>query len=176
MHHHFRKELLISFGIIAGSVVFIGLSVFFLSRDIAYQSEKITEDRVAVAQRTVSLGALASLKKDAPRAAAYKQAISQVLVTKDQLLDFPKWLDGIARGRQLSLSFSFSGSESPPQENSPGHIPFSMDVSGELDDLNDFLKDIEYKSPKFLVTMDGFDTSGGGSSYRIRTSGRVYFR
>lgn len=176
MPTYFRRELVISLAIIGGSIAVFALALYFLSKDVNFQEEKVVADRALINQRAAVLGALADLKRDAPRGDVYKRAMDKILVSQDQLLDFPRWLDGLARVRQIGLNFSFQGSQVAPLEDSPGYIAFSLDLVGKLSYLIDFLKDIEFQSPRFLISLDNVDLTRSGSDYRILSQGRVFFR
>lgn len=176
MHQQFNRELLISFVILFGGLIVVGAAFFLLSRDLALQAEKAATARELIRQRAMVLEVLAGLKKEAPQAVAYKAALNRVLVSQDQLLDFPRWLDGLARGRRVALEFSFRGSQVAPEGQKPGSVGFSADLSGGLSSIVGFLKDIELQSSRFLLGLENFELNGGGDSYVLKISGRVYFR
>ncbi len=176
MPNHFRRELIVSLAIVGGSILIFASILYFLSEDLSFQAEKVVADRALINQRAAILGALADLKKDASQADIYKRAMDKILVLQDQLLDFPHWLDGLSRAHQVGLSFSFQGSQVPPQGETPGYIAFSLDLTGKLGDLIDFLKDVEFQSPRFLVSLDNVGLTKGDSAYRISSQGRVFFR
>lgn len=176
MGRHFRRELIISVAIIAGALVIFGAAFYFLAGDLQFQSKKIVDVRAAIASRVATLDSLATLKGGAAPAAGYEQAIDRILVTQDKLLDFPKWLDGLARAHKVGSSFSFQGDPVLPQGNTPGYYSFSLNISGNLNDMADFMKDVEYQSPQFLTSLYGFDISGSGDNYAVVTSGKVFFR
>lgn len=176
MPNRFRRELLISSLIVGTAVVAFGLAFYFLTNDLSSQAQKIVVDRASLAQRTILLSSLADLKRDAAEAAVYSQAMDKILVSQDQLIDFPQWISDLARIRQVSLSFSFQGDQVPPQNGSLGYINFSLDASGNLDNLGAFVEDLELQAPRFLVVLDTVDLSGGGTAYRLLSQGRVFFR
>lgn len=176
MNIHFKRELLIDFGIIVGSILFIGLGIYILSGMLSTQADKISAERTLITRKAAAIAGLASLKRDLPQAEIYKKSLDQILVSQDQLLDVPHWLDGLARGRRVALSFSFAGTQTQPSGNSPGTVPFSLDIGGTLDDLIGFVKDVEIEPPRFLMNLDGFSLNGSGSAYRITASGKVYFK
>lgn len=176
MHRHFRRQLILGLEIIAGSVLIFGAGLYLLADDLENKSEKIVTARALISQTAATIEALADLKNDAPKADAYRRAIDKILVSQDRLLDFPRWLEGLARGRKVALTFSFQGSQVKPLDNAPGHIGFSLDIRGALANLTEFLKDVEFQSPRFLVSLDNFNLNGSGSSYRITSQGKVYFR
>jgi len=176
MPNRFRRELLISLLIVGAAVVAFGLTFYFLTNDLDYQAQKIAFDRASLSQRTTLLSSLADLKRDAASAGVYRQAIDKILVSQDQLIDFPQWISNLARIRQVSLGFSFQGDQVPPQNGSLGYINFSLNASGNLDNLGAFVEDLELRAPRFLVVLDAVDLSGGGTSYRLLSQGRVFFK
>lgn len=175
MERYFEREILISFSIILGAILFLGTASFFLARDVSSEAKMIVSDRSLVSQRAADLSALAELKKDSAEASRYRQIMGKILVTQDQLLDFPKWLEGFARGRQLNYSFSFLGNSIEPSEETPGYTSFSLGLNGGLDGLIGLLKDIEVLSPRFLVSVDNFSTRRNDPSYSFSLNGRVFF-
>jgi outer membrane murein-binding lipoprotein Lpp len=176
MHGHFRKELIISLAVIVGSFLVSGAALYFLSGDLQSQVQKIGTARALLTNRSAVLGSLAALKKDAAQAAVYKPAMDVVLVSQDQLLDFQKWLDGLAGVHRIGYNFSFQGDPVLPQSDAPGYYNFSLDINGALDNLIEFIKDVEYKSPRFLTNLYGFDLTRDGDNYRVLTQGKVFFR
>jgi len=140
------------------------------------QADKIVADRALTSQKTTALASLAGLKKDMVQAEVYKRAMDKMLVTQDQLIDFPRWLDSLARARQVVFNFSFVGDSVKPQGNSPGYIGFNLDAEGRFDNLTAFMKDVELKAPGFLVSLDSIGLNVSGSGYRISSGGKVFFR
>ena len=153
----------------------LDITSFFLARDVSSEAKMVISDRAVVSQRAAGLNALAELKKYSPEASRYRQAMGKILVTQDQLLDFPKWLEGLARGRQLGYSFAYASDSTDPGEETPGFAHFSLRLSGGLDGLVGFLKDLEFLSPRFLVAADDFNTRYDGSNYSFSLNGRVFF-
>ncbi len=176
MHSYFKREILIGFAIIFGSILVFAAIIFFVSQDVAVQAEKVVIARTLIAERGATLSALAGLKKDAPAAARYKTALNAILATQDQLFDFQRWLEGLARGRSLSMSFSFQGSPALPSAEAPGYTPFTIRTGGGFASVLGFLKDIELASPRFLLVLDTFTLRSGGGNYDFSANGRVFFR
>src|SRR3990172_6017752 len=121
MQPYFKREILIGFSIIFGGMLVFGGSVFFLSLDVDTQAEKAAVARATIVERGAALDALAGLKQSASEAARYREAMNKILVTENQLIDFPKWLEGLARGRSLGFSFSFQGAPTASSETMPAH-------------------------------------------------------
>ncbi len=176
MFSDFREKVIIGVVLILASIVAFGSVFYFFSKSLRVLARDIAADRLLIANNAAVLGNLAELKRDSQEAARYEKAMNKLLVSKDQLIDFGTWLDGLARVRQVAMNFSFSGSEVAPQESFPGYINFSLDVAGTLDALTAFLKDIELQSTRFLVNLDTFDMTKSAGGYRIITQGKVFFK
>ncbi|MDP2598290.1 MAG: hypothetical protein Q8P49_00495 [Candidatus Liptonbacteria bacterium] len=172
----FRRELLISLAVLFGGVIAISGGLYVLDGDLGTQAARIVLDRALIAQRTQTISGLAELKRDSPQAKAYRDAMNVLLVTQDQLLDFPHWLDGLARSRSVALTFSFDPAPTMPQGDSPGFSGFSISVTGPIQNAVDFIRDAESRAPKFLVSLTNLDVTRSGSEYRIASHGQVYFK
>ena len=176
MFDDFRREVLVGIIVITGSIFIFGAGFYFFSKSLRADAQYIAEDRLLIAESSAILASFAELKRDASLAVRYEKAMERLLVPKDHLIDFPRWLEGLARVRQVGLNFSFSGSEVGPQEDYPGYINFSLDVTGNFDAIAAFLKDAESQSVRFLLNLDTFDVTRGGSGYRVFSRGRVFFK
>ncbi len=176
MPNLFKRRLLVGSAIIGGSLLFFSLALFLLSGDLESRAGKVSADRALVSKGAAAISVLANLKKGAPQTVPYKQAIDKILVSQDQLLNFPKWLEGLSRTRRIALAFAFQGGQVASRGDLPAYIPFSVDLGGRLDDLKDFIEDIEFREPKFLLTLDSLDLTRKGADYRIVSQGRVFFK
>ncbi len=176
MNNSFRRELLTSAAILVGGVLAVSLGLYWLSNDLDDLTVKIVTGRAVIAKQTQIIGDLAELKRDSIQARVYAQAISGLLVTKDQLIDFPHWLDELARSRHVDLSFSFDNTPVPAQGDLPAYNGFSIGVGGALENDIDFIRDIESRAPRFLVNLTSFEVVRNGSDYRITSHGQVYFK
>lgn len=168
--------MLISLAILFGGTLVISAGFYFLSSDIDAQTAKIILDRALISQRSQAIAGLAELKRDEAQAKVYRDAMSALLVTQDQLIEFPHWLDDLARKRGVSLSFSFDPSPTLPQEGAPGYSGFSITVSGAIQSDIDFIRDVESRAPRFLVKLTNLDVTRSGAEYRIMSHGQVYFK
>ena len=171
----FRGQLWLSFGIIAAAIVAAAGSFYFLSNDGAAQADKIVADQNAIARQTGVLTILAALKKDAPAAVQYSDALGKLLPTHDSLIDFPQWLNALAQAHDVTISFSFQGSNNAATDAAPGSDGFSINATGEGGNLAAFLRDVETKAG-FLVSIDNFDLSANGTQYRLSAQGKVFSR
>ncbi len=150
--------------------------VGWFAADVNVQRGKVVQDRALIRARAASIAILAELKRNATHALRYEEKMNAFLPTQEQLLDFPRTLDNLARVRQLALNFGFQGGQTPPQGSTPGAVSFALDVSGAFENILGFLKDVEVEPPRFLTTFDTFDIVRSGDGYRLLTQGRVFFR
>ncbi|MEK7195264.1 MAG: hypothetical protein AAB655_01055 [Patescibacteria group bacterium] len=176
MANSFKREIIISASVIIGSILIMSVALYFLAKDIDSQAEKVAAARFAISDKALALEALANLKNGVPKADLYKQAMDKILVSRDQLIDFPRWLDGLARSRQVAFTSSFQGNQVEPQGGLPAYVGFMMDAGGSLNNLIGFFKDVETQAPRFLVNFERFDLNGGGSEYKIAAYGKVFFK
>lgn len=163
-------------GIAAGITLTLLGIIGWLALDIEAQAGRIAEDRILLRDRTASVAALAELKMRAPQALAYEQKLNAFLPAQEQLLDFPRTLDNLARVRQVALNFAFQGGQTAPQGDTPGSVGFSLDITGTFEDIQGFLKDVELEPPRFLAAFDSFDVMRSGEDYRFLGQGRVFFK
>jgi hypothetical protein len=173
----FRKELIIGVAVFFGGILIITAGLYFVSNDIALKVSTIVTDRALLSNRSQAIDSLAGLKKNLPEAERYTKAIGQILVQKDQLIDFGRWLDGLARSRQVAISSALDGTEIKSGIGTLGSIGFNIDASGGLPNLLNFIQDVELRSPRFLVDIVGFEvTQISGSEYKVASRGKVYFK
>ena len=177
MANNFRLNLLLGIGIIIVSFVLLGLVLYWFSGNIAADTQKVIENRATINKQTRSIASLAELKAVASQADTYRAKMQELLPSKDDLLDFPKWLEDRSKTYQLSLRFTFEGTTIMPQTNEPGAVIFTIDVSGPYDNLRRFFKELEMTSPRFLASVDKLDvTFLDNIKYRAIAEGRVFFR
>jgi len=176
MKDTFKRNLWISVSIIVGSIMLAWIGVYLLSGQITGQVKKIIADRSIVAQQATALASLADLKRDAPKAAPYENAINTLLPDQYQLIGFSEWLDG--RGKQFSVTthFSLQGTPAPSAPGTVGTAPFSADAEGSAENLLAFMKDIEIQAPAFLLSISSVDFVNDGLNSRVTFQGTLYTR
>ncbi|MCR4328130.1 MAG: hypothetical protein NUV53_01285 [Patescibacteria group bacterium] len=173
---NFKRTLLINISVaVAGIGVLAGVIGWFAS-DIEMQATIINKDRTLARERSASIAVLAELKSNAAKALRYEQKLNAFLPTQEQLLDFPRTLDNLARVRRLALSFSFRGGQGVPEGVKPGSVGFTLSATGALSDVLNFMKDIEISPTRFLATLSSADlTRIGEGEYRLSAQGAVFF-
>jgi len=176
MPKSFRRSLTIS--LIAIFVSFIASAAIFYVLGIRLNSlsSKIAREKGLIAQRKDLVDILTELKKVAPQAEPYNRAMDSLLPTQDQLLDFPRYLDALAKNYGVSLSFNFQGEPSAAQKDSPGSLGFALSLTGELSNNLEFLKALEAKSARFLLAVQNFSLSRVSGGYNTDLQGLVFFK
>lgn len=176
MEAHFRKRITLGVLSIAGSVAAFGVLLYWMSGVLDSQTAKIVAARNAIEQQAQLVASLAALKTAKPEVEKYRQALDALLPVKDDLVNFPSWIDGLSRAHQAGATVAFKGKAVPAAENQAGSIGFSLDAQGIYGDLVDFLKDVEFKGPRYLVTLDNISIKRSGSAYHASVNGTVFFR
>lgn len=172
----FRQKIILG-SLITITVIAVLISViFWISARLDEEVDKIVTDRGIIQKHSQLIESLANLRTIEPEVSKYKKALNALLPPKDELVNFSKWLDGLARAYQVSENFSFQGEASPPSENQAGYINFNLDSRGAYDNLVNFLKDVESQAPRYLISFDDFDFRREGDIYRITLHGRIFFR
>ena len=176
MFGQLRRGMWISVIIIIASFLLFGSAIMWLANDIKGQSNKVQEKGTLLAGRVHSLELLADLKRNAPEVKTVGDQLNRLLPGKDNLLDFPRWLDGLSRVDKVALTFSFQGATAAAQGDQPGYVGFNMDTNGPYDNLVTFFSDLETRSNQFLVSLDSFDFVKSDKIYRGLVLGRVFFK
>lgn len=172
----FKKQLWISFGIIAASAVIAGIAVFILAGRVGSITDSITATRNALADQSAETGILAEMKTDAQTAAGYQNALGKLLPTQDSVISFSDQVKQLAQQNGVTVSFAFQGNTVPAAGAVPGSIGFTLNASGSLSNLRSFLEEIEVRAPVFLSEIDTLDLSPGGSGYILAAAGKVFFQ
>ncbi|MBI4086050.1 MAG: hypothetical protein HY433_02295 [Candidatus Liptonbacteria bacterium] len=176
MFENFRRTIIWGIAFIAGSIIASGALVYWLFLKLDGEAVKIALDRDTIHSNSQLIEGLANIKSTASETGKYKQALDTLLPAKDELVNFSGWLDGLSRARNVSESFSFQGNAVESSKSEAGYVGFSLDASGAYDNLIDFLKDVEFRAPRYLVGFDSFDIKRDGSGYRVSVRGKVFFR
>src|SRR3989344_7771217 len=134
MMDHFRRGMLMNVGIISGSIIAFWLVLYGIGFQIRESSRDIAASRELIVQRSFVLDNLADLRRTAPEAARIGAKIRALLPLQDELLGFPRFLDGLSRAHNISLSFSFQGDPVPGGETQAGHINLTLRLSGKRAD------------------------------------------
>lgn len=151
-------------------------ALYYFSKSMNERADKIALTRALIGMRTRGLENLAELNRQAPIAAGYQQVLDLLLPTQDQLLDFPRWLDGLARTYHLNVRATFEGNQANPTESSPGAAAFSLTVGGEYREIMSFLKFLEVDSKRFLISFTKVELNRSENTFNAKTRGLVFYR
>ncbi len=176
MQNGFRKKVLLSVGLIVLTLLLFLAALQWLSGDVSARSKDLASARRLVAERNQLIDVLAALKKNSAEVDSYRRQIESLLPAKEELIDFPRWLDGLARASHVGLNFSFAGATTAPKPDSAGSTGFSLTAVGSYDNLAIFFREMEAKSQQFLLSLYGFDLNQADQDYRVVTTGQVFFQ
>ncbi len=166
----------IGIGIIAGSMIVFGMALYFFADNIQEQANAIAGSRDDIANQSAAINSYSNLKASAAEAATYQTAMDKLLATQDSLIAFPSEINSIASNDGVSMTFSFDGDPVPASSNTVGYVGFKLGMTGSLDGITSFLRDIESSTPILLSKIDSFDITRSGSSYTLAAAGRVFFK
>lgn len=173
----FKKRMLVNGGIIAGTVAVAFGGLLYLSGDLRSHAAKLLNDRASIQAQTLAVEKFADLERDAPSAAQYQNAINTLIPDQYQLITFGQLLNGLGRTHGVTANFAFQGSPTTPAAGAIGTAPFSLNVQGPLNNVINFLQDLEVKSPAFLLSLNGFDlTNTNSGNANLSTQGNLYFQ
>jgi Tfp pilus assembly protein PilO len=172
----FVRQLWISGGVIVVSIALSAGILWYLSNSVSAEANAIAVDRSALANKNTNLANLAELEAAAPQAARYEDAIDQLLPDQEDLVTFTQWLAQVGEKYNVTTDAVFQGSVTPPVGTAPGTVQFSFSAAGSMDDLAAFLNAINEQSSGFLVTINSFTVTSGGSSETMTGEGTVFFK
>lgn len=176
MNFSFTKQLWIFVGIILSSILIFFVAIFFIKNNIENSVGTIATDENAIASQNAAISVFSNLKISVADARHYEAAMGKLLVSQDDLITFPSTLDGLGRKEGVITRFSFIGDPVPGTPSAAGSLGFSLEVTGPVQGIIAFIKDIEVTSPVLLLQLDGFDLSQNGSNYTFTTRGTLFFK
>lgn len=176
MKNKFFRQFLLDGGIIGGVLV-VGLTtVLFLGRSVDKVSGEIAGVRATLAEETYLVDNLAALKQSAAEARDLLAKMDMLLPLRDDLLGFPRFVEGRAQAYGVGFSFSFEGEPQAATPERAGHAFFLVRVSGGYDNILNFIEDIERRLTRFLVHVDTVTFTEEDGGYRALIRGKVFFR
>lgn len=176
MIENFRRTIIIGVSLIAGSFLIFWIVAYFGSGAITAQVEKIYNYKTAIKSHSDLIEELANQKASNPEMEKYDKAISVIFPTKDELVNLPAWLDGLARARNVNAVFSFGGEATQSKNGEAGYVGFTLNANGDYANLADFLRDVELTSPKYTISFDNFDLKRNAGNYGAAIGGKIFFR
>ncbi len=176
MKDDFNRYILTSFEVIIGCAVIVAAIVFLLTSDIASRASDISTNRDRITKQSDSVVMLADIKNNSAEAQEYTTAMDALLPPQNELINFPKWLQGVAATYSVNVDFSFTSEIIAPNSTAPGSNGFSLTVTGNSDNVISFLKYLELEAPAYLLSLGSFDLSQNGSDVKIVIGGKLFFK
>ncbi len=132
--------------------------IVILSSDIGSRTADFVNAQKQLDTASAAIGSLAYLQVDAETAKKYLPQIASYLISKDQLLSFPKDINSIAQQNNMNFAVTF-GNEIPITATSPRstEITLSSQSQATMDNFINFMKLLE-NSPYF-VKFNSIDIS-----------------
>ncbi|OGY64345.1 MAG: hypothetical protein A3I24_01130 [Candidatus Harrisonbacteria bacterium RIFCSPLOWO2_02_FULL_41_13b] len=170
---YFKKKILVNAIITLAIIIVLAIGLFFAGRGINQKVIKIESLRKELNTRLTALNSLTNLRQQSEKAKSLFGSLQTLLPTKDELINFPKELNGFAKANKVEIGFSF-GSETAPAENQPGFTAFNLTLSGSYDNLVKFLKAIE--GSQFFVGINSLDVTKDPQSQKFSAliSGKIF--
>lgn len=173
-HDHFGRQLWISFGIIAVSIILAGGGLYFFGSDLSANADSIMLARTTLNDQDAAVTNLADLKRQGVQAAPYQAAIDQLVPGQYGLVPFSQWFAQEGTVYSVSANASFQGAAVPSAGAVPGTVAFSFTVTGSLSDVVSFFEFISTKSSGFLVAFNSFNVTNDGTGYTASGNGVVF--
>ena len=178
-----RRQIIVGFCIIFGSMAIAGAAFYFLTGYITTTAAKIVSDKSQIVQQTEMLGNVAALKEEVGQSTPYKAAMDQLIPSSDDLINFDKWISNIAAGYQVQVTPAFQGTPGPAAldgESGTGILNaqgFTLTANGTTANLTNFLKYLETQSAGFLLQVSTFQlTTGQSNGTQLVVNGFIYYR
>ena len=175
MLNDFQKKLILNIGIIVSAAVVFITAFYFLSDKIDILVKDISARKTLLASQSAEVDNLAKLKADQAQSINIKKRMDALLPTKNGILNFGKSVDALARVHSVSVGV-ITRDAAEATISAAGYSSFTINATGGLKDIRDFLSDLEFRAPSYLVSLDGIDISAQGGAYRADVSGRVFFQ
>ena len=170
----FKKRLLTRLAILGGGIILLVLFIILLNVDINKRMAAIEESKALLASRDEAVSLLTHSQLDLERVENGISVLGRVLPNKDELINFPRELEGMANKYLLDIGFSF-GVESAGVESRPNSISFTMTLSGAYEDITDFLEELE--EHRYIILIDSAEVRRGNDGrYSFLTGGSIYTR
>ena len=173
MVNDFRKKLSLNIGLALILTAILAIFIIFIGYDINKRIFKIEAFREELKFRTNALNSLASLRQESEKAKPYFNMLQTILPTKDEIVNFLKELNDLAKINKIELGFSF-GNEILGTPSEPGATNFNLTVSGNYNNIFNFLRSAE--KSRYVIGWESVDLTRDPQSQRFSAliSGKVF--
>jgi len=171
----FRKKLIVQVTIAVAVVGTLGAGLLFFGKNIRTNGAELQAARMALAERSASLEALALLQTQYTRKAKGYIAVLQGMVPqKEELINISKDFQFLATQSGVSQSFSFLD-ETPASGGALGSINVRIDVGGSIERIAQFVRGIE--NFKYVTKIDRVAINRNQNNTLTASIGaHIYFR
>ncbi len=177
MTKEFKKELFLGLGIIIISLVAFFVIYAQLETKLSNLSTSVSSAQASINHKSQLLADLAELKRNSGQASEYRRKMEALLPERDQLYNYQRYLENLAAPRKLNINFNFQGEPVAATPTAPGSASFNLDVSGSMDGILLFMRDVELKTTRNIVSIENFDlTREENGNYKLQIFGKTFFR
>jgi len=166
----FKKRLMTTIIIFLVISAVLGGILIFAASDINKRTEDIVQTRKDLLFHLQLTETLASLRKDSQKAQSYAYEATNILPSRDQLINFPRDLSMIARQNEIELNVGL-GNEGVSDGNLT-QTNFNMTSQGSLDNLIAFLKSVEISN--YFVNLNSIDLIRQEGTFKAVVNGAVF--
>lgn len=149
----------------------MGALISWLGFDISRRAASIQENKAKTLSYSKAASILNFLRSDFEKAKTEKQFLENILPQQDQLLNFPKDLNGLAKQNNLQLAFAF-GSQKEGDQGSPGYINFNLIIAGALTNWLKFFDDLG--KSQYLTSFENIRVLSNGKEHQLNINGKVF--
>lgn len=168
----FQKRLFIRLGIAAGTIGILGAAVYFLNLHINKQTELIIRQKGVILERARTIELNTGHNSDLKKAEPLLARIQSILPPIDSLVSFDRYLEQAGRNYGVTVGFKIINQHDATAAET-AYIDFSLAVSGQVDDIVQFLAFIE-KHPYFIRFENLTLTYTKEDQYSMISSGYIY--
>jgi len=168
----FKKRLLINIGISLSVCLVLLVVLFSIASDINKKTEHIKNLKTELFFRLNSAGSLAILTKEAEEAKNYNLQLEKILPRYDQLVNFPRDINIIAKQAQIDINTSLGKEETPNKDTLLKQTNFSLAGQGSFENFINFLKFLEIG--QYLIKIQTLDFTKQDGNFKILLTGRVF--
>ncbi len=161
--------LTISFGL--GLILIPAAAFVFLSFDIIKKTDQIKNLRGRISSYYGANENLAALRSDLENVRPYLPGIDAFLLTKDQLIGFPRDFKSLAGQFQIDAVSNFL--ETGEQSGDMRWIGVKVSANGEIDGLIGFLKALE--NSRYSIGFDNLDLSRAAEGFKAALNGKIFY-
>ncbi len=167
-----QKILLKTIAINVLIVIILFVAVSMIKSDIQGRADQIAQLNQQRAINSQAAELVVALQNESQKAAQYSTALNQVLLGKDQLLNFPADAEKMAQQNNINSQVTFGGENPVNGMAESTDITMTLGGKANLDNFLQFLKILE--NSRYSLKLDSIDFNQGGQIMRANLTGQVY--